>query len=117
MVANEKWKYVFTTGSRDLGIGYKTGYGPSGIVHRLYDLENDPAEHHDVSKKPQNAAILHELQLAMLQRFMETHPVAANCPERLTLEGKLVWFCEPRDVGVDQSLVDAPVRVFKNSTD
>jgi len=115
MVCNKKWKYVFTTGSRDLGIGYKTGYGPSGIVHRLYDLENDPNEHHDVSKESKNAKELQELQEAMLQRFLETHPDALDCPDNLTLEGKLVWFCEPRDIGVDQSVVDAPVRVFSSN--
>jgi hypothetical protein len=29
--------------AKQLGIGYATGYGPSGIVHRLYDIdiEND----------------------------------------------------------------------------
>lgn len=27
-----------------LGIGYATGNGPSGIMHRFYDLENDPQE-------------------------------------------------------------------------
>ena len=112
MVCSKRWKYVFTTGSRDLGIGYKTGYGPSGIVHKLYDLENDPNEHRDVSKESGNAQIVEELQQAMLQRFLETHPDAQNCPENLTLEGKLVWFCEPRDIGVDQSLIDVPVRVF-----
>lgn len=51
----------------------------------------------------------------MLIRFMETHPDAVKCPKELTLEGKLVWFCEPRDVGVDQSLKDAPGRVFKSA--
>lgn len=111
MVCNEKWKYMFTTGSRDLGLGYKTGYGPPGIVHRLYDLENDPNEYSDVSVK--YPEILKELQEVMLQRFYDTHPDAANCPEGLTAEGKLVWFCEPRDVGTDQSLEDVPVRVFK----
>ena len=114
MVCNDNWKYVFTTGSRDLGIGYRTGYGPSGIVHRLYDLEHDPNEHRDVSKKPKNKEILQELQEAMLERFLETHPEADKCPKNLTLEGKLVWFCEPRDVGVDQSLEDVPVRVFSS---
>jgi len=113
MVCTKTWKYVFTTGSRDLGIGYRTGFGPSGIVHRLYHLEDDPNEHHDVSKDPANADILQKLQQSMLQRFMETHPDAQSCPAELTLEGKLVWFCEPRDVGVDQSLEDVPVRVFK----
>jgi len=115
MVCTTKWKYMFTTGSRDLGIGYATGYGPSGIVHRLYDLENDPAETHDVSKEPKNAEVLMQMQKLLLQRFMETHPDAIKCPRELTLEGKLVWFCEPRDVGVDQSLFDVPVTVFENA--
>lgn len=111
MVASKKWKYVFTTGSRDLGIGYATGYGPSGIVHRLYDLENDPKESTDVSKE--HPEVMKQMQEEMLQRFMETHPNGDQCPDGLTTEGKLVWFCEPRDVGTDQSLVDEPVRVFK----
>lgn len=115
MVCTPKWKYMVTTGSRDLGIGYATGYGPSGIVHRLYNLENDPFEMHDVSKEPQNAKIVIQMQQQMLERFMETHPDAANCPKEFTLEGKLVWFCEPRDVGTDQSLKDAPVSVFKSA--
>ncbi len=114
MVCTPEWKYMFTTGSRDLSLGYATGYGPSGIVHRLYDLEKDPGESHDVSKDPQNAKILLQMQQEMLKRFMETHPDASQCPKDLTLEGKLVWFCEPRDVGTDQSLTDAPVRVFKH---
>jgi len=49
----------------------------------------------------------------MLSHFMKTHPDATKCPKGLTAEGKLVWFCEPRDVGVDQALEDAPVRVFQ----
>jgi len=111
MVTSKKWKYVFTTGSRDLGIGYATGYGPSGIVHRLYDLANDPLESTDVSEE--NPEIMKQMQEEMLTRFMETHPDAEQCPKELTLEGKLVWFCEPRDVGTDQSPEDVPVRVFK----
>ncbi len=53
------------------------------------------------------------LQNKMLQRFMETHPEAEKCPSIFTLEGKLVWFCEPRDIGADQTLEEMPVRVFK----
>lgn len=113
MVTDGEWKYVFTTGSRDLGIGYQTGYGPSGIVHRLYHLPTDPQEYHDVSGLARNREILGNMQQVMLQRFMETHPDAAHCPQQLTLEGKLVWFCEPRDVGADQSLYENPVRIFK----
>lgn len=112
MVCNRNWKYMFTSGSRDLGIGYATGYGPSGIVHRLYNLKEDPLEKHDLSAN--YPEIVLKMQQIMLQRFMETHPDAANCPEGLTVEGKLVWFCEPRDVGTDQSAGDVPVRIFKH---
>lgn len=115
MVCNKKWKYVFTTGRRDLGIGYQTGYGPSGIVHRLYDLENDPGESKSVAKLPELADTLQLMQEEMLEVFMETHPESDQCPEGLTLEGKLVWFCEPRDVGADQSLRDFPWRVFHDN--
>jgi hypothetical protein len=61
----------------------------------------------------ENREILKKMQRLMLQRFMETHPDADKCPKNLTLEGKLVWFCEPRDVGSDQSLEDKPFPVFK----
>jgi len=112
MIKTAEWKYVFTTGRRDLGINYQTGYGPSGIIHRLYNLKKDPGEQTDVSKKPKNQKTLEEMQLMMLQRFVETHPDAVRCPQNLSLEGKLVWFCEPRDVGSDQSREDIPLRVF-----
>ena len=113
MVCNKKWKYVFTTGSRDLGIGYQTGLGPSGIVHRLYDLENDPLEQHSVAHLAENANVLATMQQMMLQRFIETHPEGSLCPRELSLEGKLMWFCEPRDVGADPQLNAVPIRVFK----
>ncbi len=117
MVCTDKWKYMFTSGSRDLGIGYQTGLGPPGMVHRLYDLETDPEEYQNLAHLPENQAILLDLQNKMLTRFMKTHPDAATCPKELSLEGKLVWFCEPRDVGTDQSLLDKPVRVFNSSID
>lgn len=113
MVVKGDWKYVFFTGSRDLGIGYKTGYGPSGIVHRLYNLKADPMESTNMAAKPENKTLLGEMQQLMLSHFMKTHPDAAKCPKGLSTEGKLVWFCEPRDIGADQALEDAPVRVFK----
>jgi arylsulfatase A-like enzyme len=116
MVSDHEWKYVFASGSRDLGIGYKTGYGPSGIVHRLYNSKKDPKESHSLAGDPAYREILTKYQRLMLDHFLKTHPDAANCPGDLTLEGKLVWLCEPRDIGADQSPEDKPlpVRPFKN---
>ncbi len=113
MVATKNWKYIFHTGSRDLGIGYATGNGPSGIFHGLYNLNNDPTEGKNLANNNKYKKTLSELQNTMLQHFYETHPDAGNCPESLSLEGKLVWFCEPRDVGAEQNVEAKPVRVFE----
>jgi len=101
MICDKQWKYVFTTGQRDLGQGYATGYGPSGILHKLYDLQNDPDETTDLGKDRSYAGILSEMQQQMLVRFMDTHPDAASLPQDLSVEEKLSWFCEPHDIGAE----------------
>jgi arylsulfatase A-like enzyme len=99
MICNHQWKYVFTTGQRDLGQGYATGYGPSGVLHKLYNLTDDPDETTDLGKDTEHAEIVTGMQRQMLNRFMVTHPDARNLPEGLSIEEKLIWFCEPRDIG------------------
>jgi arylsulfatase A-like enzyme len=97
MVRTEKWKYIFTSGKHDLAQGYATGNPPSGIRHRLYDLEADPGETTDVSEDPANLEKLTALQQEMIKIFEETHPHTGDLPEGLRVEEKLVWFCEPPD--------------------
>ncbi|MGK7395350.1 MAG: sulfatase family protein [Candidatus Cyclobacteriaceae bacterium M3_2C_046] len=99
MVANKKWKYIFTTGHHDLDLNYKTGYGPSGIYHKLYDLENDPGELLNLAYQQEYLDTLRKFRDLMLQRFEQTHPYAQDCPEELNKLGQLVWYCEPRDAG------------------
>lgn len=99
MVASRQWKYVFTTGKRDLGLGYATGYGPPGVRHSLYDLKNDSRETTNLAYREEYTGMVDSLQQVMLERFMVTHPRAGEVPEGLNLTGKLIWFCEPRDVG------------------
>ena len=108
MVATSRWKYVFSTGKRDLGQGYATGLGASGITHRLYNLVTDPGETTNVANS--HPTIVDSLQQLMLTRFMETHPYANELPTDLTTDGKLVWFCEPRDVGAEFG--GEPLRIF-----
>ena len=97
MVRTEKWKYIFSAGKHDLAQGYATGNLPSGIRHRLYDLEADPKEKTDVSMDPSNIDILEEMQGQMIGIFEETHPKAKEIPEGLSAEEKLIWYCEPPD--------------------
>jgi len=110
MVASKDFKYIFHTGKRDLDLGYTTGHGPSGMYHWLFNLQKDQGETTNLaSRQPLK---VRELQRVMLNFFMRTHPEADKCPEELTLEGKLVWFCEPRDVGGEHT--DHPFRVYPN---
>lgn len=110
MVAGPRWKYLFTTGKRDLDLTYETGFGPSGIYHRLYDLAEDPGETTNLAYQPAQAARVAELQQVMLDFFHRTHPDASRLPAELNTLGQLVWFCEPRDLGATYS--DRPDRVF-----
>ncbi len=95
MVRDKAWKYIFTSGKRDLGQGYATGFGPSGVVQRLYNQQSDPYEKINVADQPENKVILAEMQQEMLRLFKETHPKADQLPEGLTIEEQLAWFCEP----------------------
>jgi choline-sulfatase len=110
MVANRKWKYIFSTGKRDLGQGFRTGSGPSGITHRLYDLENDPGETTNLANDSIYKDMVSKMQKVMIERFLETHPYAGEIPDNLTIDGKLVWLCEPRDVGAEYG--GLPLRTF-----
>lgn len=101
MLCTEKWKYIYSTGKRDLGQGYATGNPPMGVTHRMYDLVNDPAETRNVGQEEENQDLLQEMQLQMIETFKQTDPRASELPEGLTLEETLAWFCVPPDAGAD----------------
>ena len=113
MIRNKEWKYIFTSGKRDLGQGYATGFGPSGIVHRLYHLTNDPHEMKNVADKPENQQVLQKMQEEMLSLFKNTHPKAEQLPGGLTVDEQLSWFCEPVEDDPDLD-IDAEPKKQKN---
>jgi choline-sulfatase len=95
MVRTGRWKYIFTTGKHDLAQGYATGRGAPGLTHRLYNVQDDPHEMHNLASDPRYADELRSLKRKMLERFMKTHPMASALPQGLSLDEKLTWFCEP----------------------
>jgi arylsulfatase A-like enzyme len=95
MITDGTWKYIFTSGKRDLGSGYSTGLGASGIDHRLYNLEIDPGESRNLADSPDYEKELHRLQMAMLNKFRETHPYGFEVPTDISSEEQLSMFCEP----------------------
>ncbi|NQT24583.1 sulfatase-like hydrolase/transferase [candidate division KSB1 bacterium] len=101
MVRTKRWKYIFTSGKRDLGQGYATGEGPSGILHKLYDLMSDPNETKNVAGDLANSSILQMMQERMLKLFRRTDARAQDIPSDISIEKQLTLFCEPPDVGAD----------------
>ena len=110
MVANQEWKYIFTSGKYDLDIGYETGYGPSGIYHRLYNIKNDPEETTNLAYDSAYWDKVYAMQDLMLEKFKTSHPYADELPEELNITGQLVWFCQPRDIGANYN--EVPLRYF-----
>ncbi|MBK1880478.1 sulfatase family protein [Pelagicoccus mobilis] len=112
MIADSKFKYVFTTGKRDLGQGYATGQGASGLYHRLYNLEKDPTESTNLARHPEYKEVVVRYQEKLLEQYKSSHPNADQIPDGLTPLGQLVWFLEPRDVGAEHG--GTPLRVFED---
>lgn len=112
MISSKEWKYVFMTGKRDLGLEYATGFGAPGISQFLYNHTTDPNETRNVINLPENKATKERLQQELLSWFLRTHPDTKNMPDNLSIEGKLVWFAEPRDVGDEPG--GKPLRTFSN---
>lgn len=54
-VRDDRWKLIFERGQRRRTDGYETGLPLNGRKTRLYDLETDPAELHDVARRSENA--------------------------------------------------------------
>ncbi len=111
MLADKKWKYVFMTGKRDLGLEYATGFGAPGIQHFLYDMENNPRETHNLANDLAYKSVLDEMKNHLISRFKEIHPYANELPQNLNTDGKLMWFAEPRDVGAEYG--GEPLRILE----
>jgi choline-sulfatase len=63
-VRDERWKLVFERGKQRRADGYDPGTPLPGRTIHLFDLQNDPAEMHNVSGLPQNAErVRHMLKL------------------------------------------------------
>ena len=95
MIRTKEFKYIFTSGKNDLGMGYETGFGAPGITHWLYDMKLDPKETTNLSNNPKYKKILLELQKKLLDVFEKTHPLAGKLPDSWSIEQKFVAYCEP----------------------
>jgi arylsulfatase A-like enzyme len=95
MVRDKRFKYIFSSGKRDLAQGYETGFPAPGITHRLYDVSNDPDETTNLFNDPDYRQEAERLQQVMLEWFAETHPAADSVAQNWNDVRKLSAYCEP----------------------
>lgn len=101
MIVLDQWKYIFSTGERDLGSGYATGHGAIGIMHRLYHLIDDPFEKQNIAvNNPKQVKLL---QTKMLNHFRKSHPLRHQVSVDSNMVYQLSQFCQPVEKNVDHS--------------
>jgi arylsulfatase A-like enzyme len=109
MIRTERWKYIFSSGKRDLW-SYETGNGAPGRHERLYDIVRDPREFHDVSGRSEHAALIESFRRLLLEEFRRTDPRAAQLPAGLSIQERLDWFLEPPESRVQHRPTLTPLR-------
>jgi arylsulfatase A-like enzyme len=97
-IRDDRWKLVWQRGRTRRTDGYDTGNPPPGPTTRLYDLERDPSELHNVALDSANAARVK----AMLARLAEHLRATARQPELVPKSDDplaILDLCvQPRDV-------------------
>jgi choline-sulfatase len=92
MVRTKRYKLIVGTGRRQRQDGYQTGRPLPGPYERLFDLEADPNETHDLSADPAFAALKEMLESQLLERMTTTRDVGKPVPPGLSrLEA--IHFC------------------------
>lgn len=71
-VRDERWKLIFERGQNVRADGYAPATPPSGHVIRLFDLENDPAEMHNVADSPENAERVRQMLAQLAEHLKST---------------------------------------------
>jgi choline-sulfatase len=90
-IRTDRYKFIYCSGRRlDW---YRPAQPIAGRWRRLYDLEKDPDEFHDIA--PREADLVGHFETLLLDRFRRTHPNAAGEPA--DHDAALDFYVRPRD--------------------
>jgi choline-sulfatase len=97
MVRSARYKLIVGNGRRRRQDGYDHGHPLQGSYQRLYDLEADPGETTDVSRRPELASTLEELRQQLYDRLVHTREGREPVPAELSQSEAIQWCLVPRD--------------------
>jgi choline-sulfatase len=79
MVRTERWKYVYSAGTRLRRDGYARPHDPRGVSTKLFDLQNDPHELTDLSTDTNYDGVHREMLKLVLAHVLDTEKI----PQRI----------------------------------
>ena len=85
LVRDRNYKLIYERGRRRRTDGYDTGKDLPGPLLRLYDMQHDPAEMHNLADDPAYAAVVEEYTNLLVEHLVATD----IAPERLPTDGDL----------------------------
>lgn len=92
-VRTARHKFIYCSGRRlDW---YRPAQPIAGRWRRLYDLQEDPEEFHDIAARQPD--LVRHFEELLLERFRSTHPEAGKEPHGLAAEAALDFYVRPRD--------------------
>jgi arylsulfatase A-like enzyme len=97
-VRDDRWKLIFERGRRRRTDGYDTGLPLPGRKIRLYDLEADPAELHDVATLSENADRVRRMLALLAEHLRSTARQPAPISGSSDLLDQLDLLVQPHDV-------------------
>lgn len=98
MIRTDRWKLVYCSGTRARADGYATDHPTPGRYLKLFDLENDPAEMHNLAGDARYDSVATELKQRLAERLEATCRRQWQAPAGLALDERLDWYVFPPEL-------------------
>jgi arylsulfatase A-like enzyme len=109
MVRTNRHKLIYRTNSPNLDwMGYDPVEPSTGRSLRLYDLEADPEEMHNIASDPANGPIISAMLDQLVEWYRKVPPRNETAPDGLSRPDFLDWAIAPRDIPPVKSPATAP---------
>jgi len=101
MIRTDRYKLIYQTSKAPdfLWIGYEPVVPPQGRSVRLFDVQADPDEMHNLADRQENAKVVSDLLDRLADRYRRIPPVGPPPPADLSREAFLDWAIAPRYAG------------------